>query len=137
MKSYTVEPTDVLILSILVLYLGMYLNRKIRVLGDNYIPPSVTGGLICSGIVAIIYATASLEISFDLVIRDKLLLVFFATIGLSAKLRTLAAGGKALAILVVVAAVFLVVQNTTGVGLAMLFGQHPGYGLMGGSISLA
>ena len=80
---------------------------------------------------------ADLEISFDLVIRDKLLLVFFATIGLSAKLRTLAAGGKALAILVVVAAVFLVFQNATGVGLAVLLGAHPGYGLMGGSVSFA
>ena len=57
--------------------------------------------------------------------------------GSPATLRTLAAGGKALAILVAVAAVFLVVQDTTGVLLAMLFGAHPGYGLMGGSVSFA
>lgn len=134
---YEVRPIHVLMLSILVLYLGLYLNRRIRVLHENFIPPAVTGGLICSSAVALVYAMSGLEIDFDMQIRDLLLLVFFSTIGLSAKLRTLAAGGKALAILVVIAALFLLVQNATGVGLALLFGAHPGYGLMGGSISFA
>ncbi len=134
---YDLGTVDVLVLSILVLYLGLFLNRKIRFLGENYIPPAVTGGLICSTVVAIVYGTADLQIRFDLQIRDVLLLVFFSTIGLSAKLRTLAAGGKALAVLVLVAAIFLVIQDTTGIGLALLFGAHPGYGLMGGSVSFA
>lgn len=135
--TYQVEPLDVLMLSILVLYLGFYLNEKVRVLSEFYIPPAVTGGLVCSLVVAVIYGTLDLEISFDMQIRDVLLLVFFSTIGLTAKLRTLAAGGKALAILVGVAAVFLVMQNLTGVLLALGFGEHPGYGLMGGSVSFA
>jgi len=137
LTQYGVRPLDVLMLSILVLYLGFYLNRKIRLLSEYYIPPAVTGGLVCSGIVAVIYGVADLEISFDMRIRDVLLLVFFSTIGLSAKLRTLAAGGKALAILVAVAAVFLVLQDLTGVLLATALGAHPGYGLMGGSVSFA
>jgi ESS family glutamate:Na+ symporter len=136
-SQYEMWPIHVLMLSVVVLYLGFYLNRKIRFLSEYYIPPAVTGGLICSAIVAVIYALADLEISFDMQIRDALLLVFFSTIGLSAKLRTLVAGGKALAILVVVAAVFLVLQDITGVTLALLFGAHPGYGLMGGSVSFA
>ena len=134
---YELQPLHVLMLSILVLYLGFYLNRKIRFLSEYYIPPAVTGGLICSIVVAVIYGAADLEIAFDMQIRDLLLLVFFSTVGLTAKLRTLAAGGKALAILVVVAGVFLVFQNATGVLLAKAFGAHPGYGLMGGSISFA
>lgn len=134
---YEIQPIHVLMLSILVLYLGFYLNRRIRVLRDYYIPPAVTGGLICSIVVAIAYLAADVEISFDMQIRDALLLVFFSTIGLSAKLRSLAAGGKALALLIAVAAVFLVLQNATGVLLAIAFGAHPGYGLMGGSVSFA
>jgi len=134
---YTVAPIHVLMLSVLVLYVGLYLNRKIRVLADNYIPPAITGGLICSAIVAAVYALTDLEISFDMRIRDVLLLVFFSTIGLSAKLRTLAAGGRALALLVAVAAVFLVLQDATGVAIAVLMGAHPGYGLMAGSVSFA
>jgi ESS family glutamate:Na+ symporter len=137
LTQYEMQPLHVLMLSILVLYFGFYLNRKIRFLSEFYIPPAVTGGLICSIIVAVIYGAADLEIAFDMQIRDLLLLIFFSTIGLTAKLRTLAAGGKALAILVVVAAVFLLFQNTTGVLLAMAFDAHPAYGLMGGSISFA
>ena len=137
LARYEMQPLHVLMLSILVLYLGFYLNRKIRFLSEFYIPPAVTGGLICSTVVAVVYGMADLEIAFDMRIRDLLLLVFFSTIGLSAKLRTLAAGGKALAILVVLAAVFLVFQDATGILLAMAFGVHPGYGLMGGSISFA
>jgi ESS family glutamate:Na+ symporter len=137
LSQLSVEPVEVLVLSILVLYLGMFLNDKIRFLGDNYIPPAVTGGLICSGIVAVIYFAAHVQINFDMRIRDVLLLVFFSTVGLSAKLRTLGAGGKALGLLVIVAAVFLVIQDATGIGLAMLLGAHPGYGLMAGSVSFA
>jgi ESS family glutamate:Na+ symporter len=137
LSQYEMQPLHVLMLSILVLYLGFYLNRKIRFLSEFYIPPAVTGGLICSIIVAVIYGAADLEIAFDMQIRDLLLLVFFSTIGLTAKLRTLAAGGKALAILVVVAGILLLFQNTTGVLLAIAFDAHPGYGLMGGSISFA
>jgi ESS family glutamate:Na+ symporter len=137
LSRYELQPVHVLMLSIVVLYLGFYLNRRIRFLSEYYIPPAVTGGLVCSIVVAIIYGVADLEIAFDMRIRDVLLLVFFSTIGLSAKLRTLAAGGKALAILVAAAAVFLVLQNATGVLLATVFGAHPGYGLMGGSVSFA
>jgi ESS family glutamate:Na+ symporter len=36
-----------------------------------------------------------------------------------------------------VAAVFLILQDITGVMLAKLMGAHPAYGLFGGSISLA
>ena len=134
---YDVEPIHVLMLSIFVLYLGLFINRKINFLSDFFIPPAVTGGLICSGAVAVIYGFADLEINFDMSLRDVLLLVFFSTIGLSAKFSTLAAGGRSLVILVVIAAIFLVVQDTTGVLLAMLFDAHPGYGLFGGSVSFA
>ncbi len=135
--QYEMQPIHVLMLSIMVIYLGFYLNRKIRFLNEYYIPPAVTGGLICSVLVTAVHSVADLDITFDLQIRDVLLLVFFSTIGLTAKVRTLAAGGKALAILIAVAAFLLLFQNSTGVMLAMAFGDHPGYGLMGGSISLA
>jgi ESS family glutamate:Na+ symporter len=65
------------------------------------------------------------------------LMVFFTTIGISAKFARLKAGGKALGIMVVCAAVYLLVQNVTGVLLAKSFGVHPGYGLFSGSVSLA
>ena len=101
-----VQPGDVLMLSIVVLFIGFYLNRKIKILNEYYIPPSVTGGLLCSIIVALIYKFANIEFNFDMQIRDILLLIFFSTIGLSAKFKTLVSGGKALLILTFVAIYF-------------------------------
>lgn len=137
MNVYEVEPLDVLMLSIVVLYLGMYLTRTVAFLRNNYIPAAVSGGLACSACVALIRWAANVEIRFDMQIRDVLLLVFFSTIGLSAKLRTLRAGGRALVVLVAVAAVFLFVQDATGIALVLLLDAHPGYGLMAGSVSFA
>lgn len=134
---YTIEPMDTLSLSILVLFFGMYLNRRFRFLADNYIPPAVSGGLVFSTLTALIYQFGNMEFVFDLDYRDLLLLVFFSTVGLSAKLRSLASGGKALGILIAASFVFLVFQNTASVGLATLMGYEPGYGLMGGSVSFA
>ena len=137
LTQYEVSPIDGLMISILVLFLGLYLTKKIDFLSRYYIPPAVSGGLVCSLIVALIHQFAGLQITFDLQIRDVLLLVFFSTVGLSAKLSSLAAGGRSLLLLIIIAGIFLVIQDVTGVSLAMAFGDHPGYGLLGGSVSLA
>lgn len=134
---FTLDPLDVLIVSIVVLYIGLFLNRRLGFLSKNFIPPAVSGGLLCAAGILAVREIFDLEINFDMELRDNLLLVFFSTIGLAAKMRTLVAGGKVLAILVLIAGLFLIVQDLTGVGLALLMGVHPGYGLMGGSVSFA
>ena len=136
-SSYILEGNDVLISSILVWFLGEYLTRSIPFLKRYSIPSAVTGGLICSTLVALVYSFANIEISFDMRIRDLFLLVFFSTIGLSAKFKLLKEGGKSLAILLVLATLFLIVQDLTGILLVKLMGHHPAYGLFGGSISFA
>ena len=137
MTIWQVNPLDVIILSVLVQFLGMYITDKIKLLRDFYIPPAVSGGLICSSLIALVYVYADIEIRFDLQVRDILLLVFFSTIGLSAEVKVLMAGGKALVALVLAAAVFLVLQDATGIIMATIMGAHPGYGLFGGSVSFA
>jgi ESS family glutamate:Na+ symporter len=134
---YTVEPMDTLSISILVLFFGMYLSQRFKFLRDNYIPPAVSGGLVFSTLTALAFWIFDFELDFDLRYRDLLLLVFFSTVGLSAKFRALVSGGKALAIMIGVSLVFLICQNTASVGLATLMGYQPGYGLMGGSVSFA
>jgi ESS family glutamate:Na+ symporter len=126
-----------LAMSIVVLFLGMYLTSKFKLLQDNYIPPAVTGGLIFSLATWGFYSFAGVEFELDMRMRDLLLLTFFSTVGLGARLRTLATGGRSLAILVAAAAVYLLLQNAIGVGAALLAGVRPGYGLMAGSVSLA
>jgi len=135
--SYVLEGNDVILTSIVVWFIGEYLTRSISFLKRYSIPSAVTGGLICSILVALLYSFANIEISFDMRIRDLLLLLFFSTIGLSAKLKLLKEGGKTLAVLLIAATAFLVVQDITGVLLAKVMGHHPAYGLFGGSISFA
>ena len=133
----TIEAMDGLSISIVVLFVGMFLNRHVSLLGDNYIPPAVTGGLLFSLGTALLYSYGDIQLDFEMRFRDLLLLVFFSTVGLSAKLSVLLRGGKALLMLIGISAVFLIVQDLVGVAVATFSGYHPGYGLMAGSISFA
>lgn len=137
MQELQIDSVDTLIVSLFVLYIGNLLTHRIGFLEKYSIPQAVTGGLICSLIVFAIIRFGGPKVSFSLELRDVLLLAFFSTIGLSAKFARLKAGGRPLLILVVCAAVFLVVQNGTGVLLALGLGEHPGYGLFAGSVSFA
>ncbi len=137
MKELHLEGADVIIIAILVLWLGGSITNRVELLKKYSIPLAVTGGLICSILVLVVDSVGGPKITFDMRMRDILLLLFFSTIGISAKFSRLAAGGKALGILVLCAAVFLVIQNVAGVLLAKLFGAPPGLGLFAGSVSLA
>jgi ESS family glutamate:Na+ symporter len=132
-----IENLDVVIVAVLVLFLGQLLTRNIAFLYRYNIPAAVTGGIICSLMVAVLEGFWDIRIVFDLQLRDLFLLFFFSTIGLGAKLKTLVQGGKMLAILSAVAAVLLIVQNSLGVGLALLAGGDPAFGMLAGSVSFA
>ncbi|QEG43156.1 sodium/glutamate symporter [Roseimaritima ulvae] len=137
MEEFVVKGPDLIIGAIAVLAVGAAITKRVDVLSRFSIPIAVTGGLLCSILVAVVGAFGGPKITFDMALRDTLLMVFFTTIGISAKFSRLKAGGKALGILVACAGIFLVVQNGTGVLLAKAFGVHPGYGLFSGSVSLA
>ena len=74
---------DMLSLSVLVLFLGFCVNRRVSVLEENYIPPAVTGGILFSLVTWFAYAQLEIQLEFDMRVRDLLLLVFFSTVGLS------------------------------------------------------
>ena len=137
MREIIIEPVYGLIIAIMVLWIGEHLTRKIAFLAKYNIPSSVTGGILCSVVIATIYFAMDVQVSFNLDLRDTLLLAFFSTIGLSARFRMLLEGGKLLAILLIAAVAFLILQDVGGVLIALAFGEHPGYGLMAGSISFA
>lgn len=135
--THEITGRQIVVLSILVLYLGKLMTNRVSFLVRNNIPASVTGGLICSIIIALLSGFGIVELTFNLDLRNLLLLFFFSTIGLTAKFSALAKGGKALFILVITCAVFLVVQNIVGVSAAAAYGKIPIFGLFGGSIPLA
>ena len=136
MNSYEVDSFLSFTLAIILLFIGKGLTSKVEILRRYSIPEPVIGGFLCASAVGIAYFFFDLKVSFGLEARDFLLLYFFAAIGLRADIRTLISGGKPLAILLVLASSFLVLQNLTGMGLAGAFGMDPKAGLMVGSISL-
>lgn len=123
-------------LAILLLFAGKAVTARWAWLQRFSIPDAVIGGILCSLIVGLLYFVFQLKVQFTLGIRDMLLLYFFAAIGLSTNIRTVGAGGKALLILLLLAATFIVLQNMVGMGIAQMFGLAPQAGLMVGSISL-
>jgi ESS family glutamate:Na+ symporter len=131
------EPRTTLIFAILALFLGRFLNDKIRFFRDYNIPEPVTGGLLASLLVGLLYWLAGVEINFHMENRDMLLVVFFTTIGLSSRLDVLKKGGRSLLILLVLAVGYLFVQNLVGIGVASLSGKPGALGLLTGSVSLS
>ena len=121
----------------LVLLAGRTLVARIGVLNTYSIPEPVVGGLAVALLLWLLYAAGGVQVSFDKTLGPPLMLAFFACIGLNADLPSLLRGGRPLALLLAVVVGFLVLQNLTGVGLAMLLGQSPLVGLLAGSISLS
>ncbi len=137
MNIFQLDLRQTLIVAILVLYLGKYLTKQMKFLQDFNIPDAVSGGVLASLFFGICYAVFKFKVEFSLNIRDALLIIFFTTIGLSSKLKTLLQGGKPLLILLATAVSFLLLQNLTGVAVATLMGLDLPLGLLSGSVSLS
>jgi ESS family glutamate:Na+ symporter len=123
-------------LGIIVLFVGKRVNNAVGFLREFSIPEPVTGGLLFSILIAIVYVATGSAIEFTLGARDILLVYFFTTIGINASLRDLLSGGKPLVILLVITIGYMVIQNLTGISVASLFGLDTPVGLLGGSVSL-
>lgn len=123
-------------IAILLLFVGKLVTMRVTLLRQYSIPEPVVGGFCCAVVVALAYYILDIRIQFALGVRELLLLYFFAGIGLKSDMRTLKRGGWPLAILLVLASLFILLQNMAGMGLASLFGLDPRAGLMVGSISL-
>ena len=148
MNTIVVNPYYTLIAATLVLLLGRLLVTKIKLLQNFNIPEPVAGGLLMSFLVYLLYTVTGLSfengltfgegisLNFDKGLQDSFMLFFFTSIGLSADLSRLKSGGIGLFIFLGIVALFIVVQNIVGIGLASAFGLEPIIGLVTGSITL-
>ena len=131
------DAAQVIVAASAVLWLGHGVTMKTSVLRRFSIPVAVTGGLICSIFAALADAMLGFRVECDMAVRDTLLLAFFSTVGLCAKVRLLMRGGRALLTLAALTLAFLVLQNGLGVALALALDEPWFFGLIGGSVSLA
>lgn len=125
-----------LILATLVLLLGRFLVKKIKFLEDFNIPEPVAGGLVAAIVVYILNIIWGYSFNFHQGLQTATMLMFFASIGLSADFSRLKAGGTPLLIFTIVVSVFIVLQDVVGVAMASALGLDPLLGLVTGSIAL-
>jgi len=135
-RTFELDLIHTILVSMLVLFAGRALVAKVGVLQRFSIPAPVVGG----GLVAILLAfgdgLAGLKLSFNMALKDSLLLMFFTTVGLAADARMLAKGGMKLVVFLGISAVLIVAQNVIGIGTALALDLHPVVGLLSGSITL-
>ena len=126
-----------LLLALIILFVGYFLNHKIEFLKRNNLPEPVIGGIVFSLITMIAYLQFGIKFEYDMTLKTPFMLVFFTTVGLGASLKLLIKGGPKVVIFLGVATLYLVFQNAIGVSLAMLTDLHPLNGLLAGSITLS
>jgi len=120
-----------------VLVFGGYIVNKFPVLRKFCIPAAVVGGLIFSVVMLIMHSGSFAEITFDETIKDICMRVFFCSVGFMASFRMLKAGGRLLAVMVILMLLMVVMQDAIGIFSVTAFGLDPKYGLALGSISLS
>lgn len=134
--DYVLNPTFSLMLAVLVLYVGRFLNRHIPFLTKYNIPEPVAGGLVGAIIFFLLHQFWGFTISVNKPMQDTFMLMFFASIGLSANFAKLKEGGKPLIIFLIAISVFVLVQNGVGMAVAKMVGLDPLMGVIAGSIAL-
>ena len=134
--EFTFNGFYTLISAVIVLLLGRLLVNKIDFLRRYNIPEPVAGGLVAAVVSLLVHSLWGYSIVFSSQLQTSFMLIFFASIGLSANFMKLKEVGIGLVIFLVCVASFIVVQNAVGMSLATLLGIDPLVGLIAGSITL-
>ncbi|QLI83135.1 sodium/glutamate symporter [Chitinibacter fontanus] len=133
----TIGTYGTLVAASLVLLFGRVLVEKTAPLKAFTIPEPVAGGLVVALLMLLAQQVAGVSVKFDTSIQTPLMLAFFATIGLSANLASLRAGGSVMVKFLFVVLGLLLMQNIIGISLANLLGLNSHLGLLAGSITLS
>ena len=134
--EFTFNAFYTLIAAVIVLLLGRFLVNNIDFLRKYNIPEPVAGGLVAAVVSLLVHNLFGYSVTTSSELQTSFMLVFFASIGLSANFAKLKEGGVGLVIFLVCVASFIVVQNFVGISLATLMGLDPLIGLIAGSITL-
>ncbi|WP_392342036.1 sodium/glutamate symporter (plasmid) [Phaeobacter sp. BS23] len=123
-------------LGLIVFFLGAFLTRRVAFLKNYNIPEPVSGGIAVAILTWAWFAFTGREIVFEMDVRDYLLVLFFATIGLNARIADLFRGGKLLLVLLALTVGFMLLQNIVGLIGVTLFDLPNAVSVLLGSASL-
>lgn len=126
-----------LLVALIILFSGYFLNDKIAFLKKNNLPEPVVGGIAFSVLTMILHTQFGISFEFDMTLKNPFMLVFFTTVGMGASLKLLVKGGPKVVIFLAVASVYLIFQNAIGVLMALITDLHPLNGLLAGSVTLS
>ncbi|HEU0258694.1 MAG TPA: sodium/glutamate symporter [Burkholderiales bacterium] len=136
MQTIELDLIHTILVSMIVLFVGRALVAKIEALQRFSIPAPVVGGGLVAIALAFADGAAGLKFSFNMALKDSLLLMFFTTIGLAADARMLKKGGIKLIVFLAISATLIIAQNVVGIGAALALDLHPVIGMFAGSITL-
>jgi ESS family glutamate:Na+ symporter len=125
-----------LALAAVVLFVGYFVQRRVRFLSRANIPAAAIGGLLFALLVLVLRARGGVAISLNTTLRAPLQTVFFTTIGLSATTGLLRAGGRRMGFFWLLATLTAVVQNLVGMALAVALGAPALLGVICGALTL-
>ncbi len=135
MQVFELNELQTIVIGLAALGFGGWLMKRIPFLGKCNVPTPVLAGVLASLCVWAVRRFWDVEVRFGTKLTDFMLLVFFTSVGLSAKLSALKASNKPLLILCAATVLLIVAQNFAGIAVAMGFGANPYYGVLVGSIS--
>ncbi|HSD17951.1 MAG TPA: sodium/glutamate symporter [Thermomonas sp.] len=135
MVTISLSDLETLAVGLTALVVATACVRRAPVLARLNLPIPVIAGVMVAVVTSLLHRFSGTTFQFAAELRDFFLLVFFTTIGLSARFSALKAGGRPLVILCVATVILLVVQNVVGVLVALASGAHPFYGVLIGSVS--
>lgn len=134
--TYALSMDETVGLAVILLLLGRFIKECVPLLKKFFIPAPVVGGIVFSFITLVGHELHLFQFTFDTVLKNLLMLVFFTTIGFTASIKMLMRGGISVFVFLLICIVLIVVQNSVGIGLSILFDQNPLMGLATGSVSL-
>lgn len=120
----------------LTLLAGYALCRMIPVLRRYNLPEPVVGGLVVALLVWWAHSQDTVLFELDSSLKVPLMIAFFTTLGINASVRLLRISGRQVMIFLLIAALFAVLQNLIGIGVAWTFDLHPMFGVLAGSATL-
>ena len=135
MISIELSTIKTITMAVIVLYMGKFLNHKLKFLKENCIPESVTGGTMFSILTFIGYKMGIFSIVFEDSLRSLFMIAFFTTVGYSASIKLLRKAGIPVLMFLIAAVGLAVTQNIVGVSLAKILNLNPLIGLATGSMS--
>ncbi len=135
MLELKLDLLQTLSLAAVLYFLGLKIRERIGWLDRLNIPAAVVGGLLFA-LLVLAGRDRFLSVQLDTAAQPVLSVAFFSTIGMSASLALLRAGGVQVVIFLLFSIAFCFVQNFLGMGIARAFGEHPLLGVMAGSVTL-